>query len=157
MENKVIYKNMLLPLDGSKEAEERVDEAVSLVKLTHGDLILLHVVELFPFRGQDRAAEFSLLKGPREEYLNKVKARVEAEGVKVKTVVVSGKPAEEICRYAARDEVDIVLVSPHGAGGILGWAMGSVADKVARHSPKPVLVIRRSTKYGGETDVGGEE
>jgi len=143
MGEKIFYKNMLLPLDGSKEAEKRLDEAMGLVKLTQGELILLHVVELFPFRGQDLEAEFSHLKGPREEYLEKVKAKVEAEGVKVKTAVIPGKPADEICRYAARDEVDIVLVSPIGASGILGWALGSVADKVARHSPKPVLLIRR--------------
>ncbi len=142
MKEKIFYKNMLLPLDGSKEAEKRLDEALGLVKLTKGELILLHVVELFPFRGQDIEAEFNHLKGPREEYLNKVKSKVEAEGVRVKTVVIPGKPADEICRYAARDEVDIVLVSPTGAGGLLGWALGSVADKVARHSPKPVLVIR---------------
>jgi nucleotide-binding universal stress UspA family protein len=146
----IIYKNMLLPLDGSKEAEEKLDEAISLIKLTGGELILLHVVELFPFRGQDQEAEYNHIKGPREEYLNKIKARVEGEGLKVRAVVLPGKPAEEICRYAAKDEVDIVLVSPHGVGGIVGWALGSVADKVARHCPKPVLVIRRSGKYVGK-------
>ncbi len=142
MSEEIFYKNMLLPLDGSREAEKRLDEAMGLVKLTKGELILLHIVELFPFRGQDLEAEFNHLKGPREEYLNKIKAKVEAEDVKVKAVVIPGKPADEICRYAAKDEVDIVLVSPTGAGGILGWALGSVADKVARHCPKPVLVIR---------------
>ncbi|SPD73419.1 conserved hypothetical protein [uncultured Desulfobacterium sp.] len=150
MDKNIIYKNMLLPLDGSREAEERLDEAMNLVRLTGGQLILLHVVELFPFRGQDMESEFNHLKGPREEYLKKVKARVEGEGIKVKTVLLPGKPAEEICKYAAKDEVDIVLVSPHGAGGIVGWALGSVADKVARHCPKPVLVIRRSGKYAGK-------
>ncbi len=142
MSEKMFYKNMLLPLDGSKEAEKRLDEAMGLVKLTKGELILLHVVELFPFRGQDLEEEFNHLKGPREEYINKIKAKVEEEGIKVKGVVIPGKPADEICRYATREEVDIILVSPTGAGGILGWALGSVADKVARHSPKPVLVIR---------------
>ena len=150
MPRKIIYKNMLLPLDGSEEAEKRVNEAVSLVKLTGGELILLHVVELFPFRGQDRAAEFNYLKTPREEYLNKVKTAVEAEGVKVKTVIIPGKPAEEICKYAARNDVDIVLVSPSGIGGIVGWALGSVADKVARHCPKPVLLIKRRKEITDE-------
>lgn len=145
MDKKIIYKNMLLPLDGSKEAESRVDEAISLVKLTDGLLTFLHVVEVFPFREQEKEKEFNALKAPGEEYLNKIKARAEGEGVRANAVVVPGKPAEEICKYATRDDVDIVLVSPHGAGGILGWALGSVADKVARHSPKPVLVIRRSS------------
>ena len=146
MNEQLFFKNVLLPLDGSKEAEQRLEETISLVKSTKGELILLHVIELFALWGQDRGIEFNNLEHQRNEYLNKIKARVEAEGVKVKAVIISGKPAEEICKYAARDEVDIVLVSPHGAGGILGWAIGSVADKVARHSPKPVLVMRRSSK-----------
>ena len=144
MPEKIIYKNMLLPLDGSEEAEARLDEAINLVKLTQGELILLHVVELLSFREGDKEIEFNHLKDRREAYLNKIKTRVESEGIKTRAVVMPGKPSEEICRYAAREEVDIVLVSPHGAGGIIsGWALGSVADKVARHSPKPVLVLRR--------------
>ncbi|SPD72100.1 hypothetical protein PITCH_A1160004 [uncultured Desulfobacterium sp.] len=74
------------------------------------------------FRGQDRVAEFNYLKTPREEYLNKVKAAVEAEGVTARTVIIPGKPTDEICKYAARSDVDIVLVSPSGVGGIVGWA-----------------------------------
>jgi nucleotide-binding universal stress UspA family protein len=146
MNEQLFFKNVLLPLDGSEEAEQRLEEAMSLVKVTNGELILLHVIEPFASWGQDIGNEFSNSKHQRNEYLNKIKARVEAEGVSVKAVLIPGRPAEEICKYAVRDEVDIVLVSPHGASGILGWAIGSVADKVARHSPKPVLVMRRSSK-----------
>jgi len=144
MPRRMIYKNMLLPLDGSEEAEKRVDEAASLVKLTNGELILFRVVDVSPFRGQDIDEEFRIRKGRYEKYLNGIKTRIESEGVRVKIVIVPGKPADEICKYAARDEVDIVLVSPHGAGGILGMTLGSVAYKVARQSSKPVLVIRHA-------------
>ena len=146
MNENVFFKNLLLPLDGSKEAEQRLEGAISLVKLTKGELILLHVIETMSLGRKNREDEFNDLKLSSEKYLNKIKARVESEGVKVKAVIVRGRPAEEICKYAARDEVEIVLVSPHGAGGLLDWAIGSVADKVTRHSPKPVLVMRRSIK-----------
>ena len=59
-------------------------------------------------------------------------------------VIREGKPASEICKYASRDDIDVVLLSPQGPGGIVGWALGSVSDKVTRHSTKPVLVIRPS-------------
>ena len=146
MNENIFFKNVLLPLDGSKEAEQRLEGAISLVKSTKGELILLHVIETVSIGRQNRENEFDSLKRSSEKYLNKIKARVESEGVKVKAVIVRGSPAKEICKYAARDEVEIVLVSPHGTGGILDWAIGSVADKVTRHSPKPVLVMRRSRK-----------
>jgi len=144
MPRRMVYKNMLLPLDGSKEAEKRIAEAVSLIKLTEGELILLHVIELTPFLPRDREAEYRMLKEKAEEYLNEIKTKVESEGVKVRVVIKEGKPASEICDYAERDDVDVVLVSPYGWSGIVAMALGSVADKVVRNSPKPVLVIRQS-------------
>ena len=143
MSKKSIYQNMLLPLDGSKEAEKRVDEALSLMKLTKGELILFHVVDVVPLWGHGIEEDYQFRKDRFEKYISGIKSRVESEGVNVKVVTTAGKPADEICKYAAREEVDIVLVSPHGAGGVFGWAVGSVAAKVTRHSPKPVLVIRR--------------
>ncbi|MBW1829654.1 MAG: universal stress protein [Deltaproteobacteria bacterium] len=143
MSRKSIYQNMLLPLDGSKEAEKRVDEAISLMKLTKGELILFHVVDVVPLWGHGIEEDYQFRKDRFEKYVGEIKSRVESEGVNVKVVTTAGKPADEICKYATREEVDIVLVSPHGAGGVFGWAVGSVAARVTRHSPKPVLVIRR--------------
>ncbi len=143
MGKKVIYQDMMLPLDGSKEAEKSLDDVIPLLKATKGELLLLHVIELFSLFEKDREAEYRILIEKAEEYLNKIKARVESEGIVAKTVIGTGKAAVEICKHAERDDVDIVLISPHGAGGILDWAIGSVAEKVVRHSPKPVLVIRQ--------------
>lgn len=143
MNEKSFYQNMLLPLDGSKEAEERVDEAINLMKLTKGELILFHVVDVVPLWGHGIEDDYEFRKERFEKYVGEIKSRVESEGVNVKVVTTAGKPADEICKYAASEEVDIVLVSPHGAGGVFGWTVGSVAAKVARRSPKPVLVIGR--------------
>jgi len=143
MSKKSMYQNMLLPLDGSKEAEKRVDEALSLMKLTEGELTLFHVVDVVPMWGHGIEEDYQFRKDRFEKYISGIKSRVESEGVNVKVVTTAGKPADEICKYAAREEVDIVLVSPHGAGGVFNWAVGSVAAKVARQSPKPVLVIKR--------------
>ena len=142
MSKKSIYQNMLLPLDGSKEAEERVDEALSLMKLTEGELTLFHVVDVVPLWGHGIEEDYEFRKDRFEKYISGIKSRVESQGINVKVVTTVGKPADEICKYAAREEVDIVLVSPHGAGGVFNWAVGSVAAKVARQSPKPVLIIR---------------
>ncbi len=47
MGKKVIYQDMMLPLDGSKEAEKSLDDVIPLLKATKGELLLLHVIELF--------------------------------------------------------------------------------------------------------------
>ena len=58
MSKKSIYQNMLLPLDGSKEAEKRVDEAISLMKLTKGELILVQAVDVVHVLGQGIEEEY---------------------------------------------------------------------------------------------------
>ena len=143
MSNESIYKNMLLPLDGSKEAEKRVDEAISLMKLTKGELILFHVVDVVPLWGHGIEEDYQFRKDRFEDHVSGIKSRIESEGVNVKVVTTAGKPADEICKYAAAEDVDVVLVSQQGSGGVFGWVLGSVAARVTRHSPKPVLVIRR--------------
>ncbi|UCF86357.1 MAG: universal stress protein [Desulfobacteraceae bacterium] len=57
-----------------------------------------------------------------------------------------GKPAREICDYADRNDIDLVVMTSHGFGRALQWALGSVADKVVRHCPKPVLVVKQPKK-----------
>lgn len=143
MSEKSVYQKILLPLDGSNEAEKRVDEAVSLMKLTNGELILFHVVDLVPLWGHGIEEDYQFRKDRFEDHVSGIKSRIESEGVNVKVVTTAGKPADEICKYAATEDVDVVLVSPQGSGSVFGWVLGSVAARVARHSPKPVLVIRR--------------
>lgn len=143
MAKESVYQNILLPLDVSEEVEKRVDEAIRLMKLTKGKLTLLHVVDLVPLWGHGIEGDYQFRRDRFEKSVSEIKSRVELNGVKVNIVTTVGKPAEEICKYAASEDVDIVLVSPNGTQGVFGWVLGSVAAKVARHSSKPVLVIRR--------------
>lgn len=155
MSEKNIYQNVLLPLDGSKEAEERVDEAIKFMKLTKGELTLFHAVDVVPMWGHGIEEDYQFRKDRFEKHVSGIKSRIESEGIQVNVVTKPGKPADEICKYAASENVDVVLVSPQGAGGVFGWILGSVAAKVARHSPKPVLVIRR--RNGNLTPGMGEK
>ena len=143
MTKESVYQNILLPLDGSEEVEKKVDEAIGLMKLTKGKLTLFHVVDLVPLWGHGLEEDYQFRKDRFEKSVSGIKSRVESNGVEVNVVTTVGKPADEICKYAASEDVDIVLVSPKGTQGVFGWVLGSVAAKVARHSPKPVLVIRR--------------
>ena len=160
MAKESINQNILLPLDVSEEVEKRVDEAIRLMKLTKGTLTLLHVVDLVPLWGHGIEEDYRFRKDRFEKSVSEIKSRVESNGVKVNVVTTVGKPADEICKYAAGEDVDIILVSPNGTQGVFGWVLGSVAAKVTRHSPKPVLVVRRrngnSMPPMGVQDLGSD-
>jgi nucleotide-binding universal stress UspA family protein len=58
-------------------------------------------------------------------------------------LVRDASPAESIIDAATAEVVDLIVMSTHGRGGLARWTFGSVADKVARHSPCPVLLVRQ--------------
>ena len=66
--------------------------------------------------------------------------RLAAEGMNVSGVMLEGKAAETIVDYATTKGVDLIVMSTHGRSGPSRWAFGSVADRVVRTSPVPVLM-----------------
>jgi nucleotide-binding universal stress UspA family protein len=86
------------------------------------------------------------LRKEAEEQLNKLRRHV-LPGVTVTTEVRSGYGAEyEICEMARKRRTDLIVIGSHGAGAIRRAMMGSTAERVVRHAPCPVLVIREQSR-----------
>lgn len=64
---------------------------------------------------------------------------------KARTRVLIGQPGPELCRLAAEEAADLVVVGSHGRGVLKRVVLGSVSDYLVHHSPCPVLVVRRPT------------
>jgi nucleotide-binding universal stress UspA family protein len=79
-----------------------------------------------------------------EDYLAKIEKRLKSKGLTVDTHVRYGNDAEEILDHAAMKDIDFVAMSTHGRSGVGRWLIGSVAEKVLRHSPKPIFLVRCS-------------
>lgn len=85
---------------------------------------------------------FGRKENQAQRYLYRIGKRLEAKGLKIKTAVLVGNPAEEITNYAAYYECDLIIIASHGRSGISRWAYGSVADRVFRSSCVPILMVR---------------
>jgi len=75
------------------------------------------------------------------EYLNQVAAGLKKEGIVAVTIVSRGEVSGEILDYAEKNQVDLIVMSTHGRSGVSRWLLGSVTDRVLRHSVVPVLVV----------------
>lgn len=127
--------NVLAPLDLSKRAEAALDW---LRLLPMRRLTLLHVCdEASP--GEEEA----------KAYLADLAARCRPPDCEVETRIVSGCAADSI--VAAADQADLVVMSTRGDGDGGRRLFGSVADRVARHSPAPTLLLR-----GGSAPVSAQ-
>ena len=149
-----MYKKILVPLDGSKLAECALPYAEALAKGCDTEkLILVSVTERVQgYRafeepsqplGQQLVPEAVGKKEKQaQRYLDRIAKSMEAKGIKVGTEVLLGDPAEEIIIYAKHPGCDLIVISSHGRSGISRWTHGSVADRVFRGSPVPVLMVK---------------
>ena len=153
-----MYKKILVPLDGFELAVSILDHVREMVTGCHvSEVVLLTVVEGFD-KGlpgttwggvkysEHRAALTAESVTEAREYIEKVADNLEKEGVMVTPVVIQGRVAEEILDHATENQVDLIMMCTHGRSGPSRWALGSIADRVIRHSPIPVLIV---TPNGG--------
>lgn len=136
------FEKILIPLDGSDCAENVLPPVEKLASKLKASLALLRVVSVHTFPGVDPTeAEVKVVR-EAETYLQKVEDRLKSKGFKVDSHVRYGNDAEEILEHAAQKDIDLIAMTTHGRSGVRRFLLGSVAEKVLRHSPKPIFLIR---------------
>ena len=146
----VIFKKILVPLDGSALSEKALPIALSMARAYDGQLILIRS-EDFPSiilgMGEPETSYWVVdaeeqMRKEVESYLAAKADELRRQGYHVETKQGRQTPAKEIIDVATNEKVDLIVISTHGRGGVARWAMGSVTDRVARHAPCPVLLVR---------------
>jgi nucleotide-binding universal stress UspA family protein len=118
-------------LDGSPLAEESLSHVIDLARTMNLKVILVRV--------ESDGEEVS------KNYLHSIRDRLSDEGVaSVEKRVLHGHPAVNIVDLAHNTAKSLVTMTTHGRSGLGRWVLGSVTDRVVRHSGDPVLVIRSS-------------
>lgn len=145
-----VYRHILVPLDGSALAEQILPHVRALTPDKRAQITLLRSVPRIPSHTIefDKTAP-SPLDAVTEHaqeaavYLAGLADRLRGEGYQVETVVVlQNDPHEAIIDYARQYGADIVALVTHGRGGLGRLAYGSVADRLLRQAPVPLLVVR---------------
>ncbi len=145
-ETRVMYKHILLPLDGSPLAEQALPHAITVAKSFQSEIIILRV--LVPLPSSPTTNEAALKRTEKEmdffvrEYLGRIAASVQEHGITVQIIVIKGRPHMQIIQYAETNPVDMIVMSKRGESGLSRWLMGSVADRVVRGANVPVLMVR---------------
>jgi nucleotide-binding universal stress UspA family protein len=150
-----MYDEILVPTDGSAGSDRVVEHAARLADAHGATLHLLYVVNTAAFATLPMESSFegiaATLAAEGETALDDAVAAVEsvAPGMDVRRVVNEGSPATEIVDYATGTGCDLVAMGTHGRGGIDRLLLGSVAERVVRNSPIPVLTVRVGELPGG--------
>jgi nucleotide-binding universal stress UspA family protein len=143
-----MFKRILVPLDGSSRAEQALPIAARIARASGGSVLLLHVMnpplKFGPYMRQSTLLRKTVNAAITEtvEYLSKAAHSHDLEGVETKVALFSGPVASTILDTAKEQHIELILMASHGYTGFKRWALGSVAQQVARSSPVPVLVFR---------------
>ncbi len=147
----MIAQHLLVPTDFSECAEQALAYAIELANVHQAHLILLHVIDIASWAdGREEAmlprSYWQELETGVEENMTVPRKRVEAAGVQVETLIVHGTPFQAIIDTAKNKGADLIIMSTHGRTGLTHAMLGSVAERVVRLSPCPVLVTRGTAK-----------
>ncbi|MDI6888539.1 MAG: universal stress protein [Methanocellales archaeon] len=141
-----LYRKILIATDGSAQTKKAVEHAIELARLMSAKLYIVYVVDNIAFASipLDMKSE-SMYEALHKEGLdatNSVADAASEKGVDAETVVLEGNPAEEIVDFAKNNEIGLIVLGMLGKSGLERFLLGSVAEKVARASPVPVMIVR---------------
>jgi nucleotide-binding universal stress UspA family protein len=154
-----MFKRILVPLDGSERAECALPVAARVARAASCALLLLRVVHpsglLIPSAAPVAVA--STAEHDRANaYLRKMAHCPDIAGIPSECQLWEGEPASAILGEASRRQMDLIVLASHGQGGLLRWALGSVAQRVARDATMPVLVVRSDGMFPAGPHPGAE-
>jgi nucleotide-binding universal stress UspA family protein len=143
----IMFKKILVPLDGSDLAGKIIPQVETLAKHTNAQVTLLSVgssnicaIGGAAAKGAGEAAPCP--ETPLANHLEQITAKLKAAGLEANWVYKLGRhPAQEIVAYAEENQIDLIALASHGAGEV-AWVLGSVAKRVMDHATVSVLLLR---------------
>ncbi len=146
---KVQIQRILCPVDFSDSSDHAMRYAAALAENFKSELTLLHVVAPLVAALPGETALPNTLQANIDELAEACRERLEQTvgklaplGLTVQHKVLNGVPFIEIIRYARDAEIDLIVMGTHGRTGLGHLLIGSVAERVVRKAPCPVLTVK---------------
>lgn len=134
-----MYTDVLIPTDGSQGAQAAVEHGL---EIAHQYDAIVHALYVVDTRVSRSGPLLEALRREGREAVRKLEVAGTRAGLDVTTEIGEGVPYEEILQYIATHGIDVVVMGTKGRSGVDRVLMGSVAERVVRHSPVPVLTVR---------------
>ena len=141
-------KRILVPLDGSLQAESALGPALKLAHEVAAELVLLRVAEMPPIPKEPVAgwpgvaSVMAIAEQEASIYLQRVRKSLKNGRIQITTQVAAGPVAESLIDTADELQADLIVMSSHGRSGVDRWIFGSVTEKTLRGAHCGTLVIR---------------
>ncbi len=146
------FKRILVPVDFSPHSEEAIRYAVDVAQKYGATLTLTHVYQPIAYSVPDglvfyTPAQLGELLSELERQLEQMRVQAEKAGaLRVESKMLQGVPSDEVAALAKDGGYDLIVMGTHGRTGLRHALMGSVAERVLRSAPCPVLTVHPPKK-----------
>jgi len=143
----ITLKNILVPFDFSECSDQALRYGLELARKFDATLHLVHVVQ-DPATQPWAAEGFAIpLLEVTDQWLKEAEERLAAavpdlDRRRARVDALLGENYPEVLRYAEEEAIDLIVMGTHGRGGVSHLLLGSIAEKMVRRSPCPVLTVR---------------
>ena len=153
-----MYKKILLPTDGSENSKRANKHALWIADKSDANIVIMYVIEPH-FPELATGLPLSTLPTPNEQFYEEIRNEgkqiienfkqdledVQCKGIckntNLKTIIIEGKPSNEIVNVLNKENIDLVVMGASGRHGLDRFVIGSVTERVVRNAKKPVMVI----------------
>jgi nucleotide-binding universal stress UspA family protein len=152
----LVLKRLLCTTDFSEGAAAALEVAVGLARPSQAEIRIVHVRRAPASPGRPMAclarARGIEAKSPTDlrHDLERFRQAAIASGVATQCAVLDGDPPDQIVREAKHTAADIIVMGRHSQGASNPWVLGSVAERVLKRAPCPVVVVRPFPRHRGE-------
>ncbi|HLF17894.1 MAG TPA: universal stress protein [Candidatus Omnitrophota bacterium] len=138
-----MYKNILVPLENSKNDKIILNHIRPLAKMLKAHLFLVHVADGYAARLQEtlNLDDSEEIKKDRA-YLEAQMTALKKEGFDVETYLAAGEPAKRILEIAHEKQCDLIAMATHGHRFLQDLFLGSVAEELRHKTSIPILMLR---------------
>jgi nucleotide-binding universal stress UspA family protein len=152
----MMFKHILVPLDGSSLAECVLPHIAAMAKSGQVEVTLLRVLDQMDASSQPVSVDpldWQIHKAEAENYLKEISQRLSKTGIQSDIVTLEGKAAEAVIEYAHEKKVDLIILSSHGQSGISGWNVSSVVQKIIYRVRTSIMIVRAYQPIVEEVDT----
>ena len=137
------YKNILVAVDGSDQANQAIQEAIEISKRNQASLFVVHAKDVAQLYGTAYIMPAVLEEAEKQstEILDEA-GKLIGDKVEYKAFQVSGSPKKEIVDFAEENDIDLIVMGSTGKGAIARVLVGSTASYVVNHAPCNVMVVK---------------
>jgi len=146
------YQTILIATDGSKFSQNAVLQGMELAKLVGAKVYVLYVLDKNAYTlptletpiylGSNWDVVEETLRQEGKDAIQYARDVARNKGIGFESVVIEGNPANAILEFAEQKKVNLIIMGTLGKGGLERFLLGSVTNKVIRHSKSSVLVVK---------------